>query len=324
LLVLVVAAIGFGVFRVATSSSSASGPGSSHSSTTVPHRPAETRLEATPALWQLAAPVSRAVALSDGRNVIVLGGLDGSQTSASGVFRIDPTTGASTAIGTLAFATHDAAGAVVGRQYFVFGGGEQVSVDSVQSVGSDGRAGIVAHLPQPRSDLAAAKIGATVYLVGGYDGTAATRDVLATSNGTTFRVVAQLPIGVRYPAVSAFGPRLYVFGGEWAGTESDAVQVIDTQTGRATVAGHLPTPLTQASAVSLGGSLYVVGGRSHGVPTAAILRFDPAKVRFSAAGSLPSPVANAAIVVIGKSAYLVGGEATAPVSGVVVLMRTAA
>jgi outer membrane protein assembly factor BamB len=324
LVILVVAAIALGVFRLTTSQSPTRGSASRHSSNTLPRRRPATHLEATPAVWQLAAPVSRAVALSDGRNMIVLGGLDASQTSASGVYRIDPTTGVSAAMGSLAFATHDAAGAVVGQRYFVFGGGEQVSVDTVQSVGSDGRAAIVAHLPQPRSDLAAARIGGTVYLVGGYDGTTATRDVLATSDGTTFRVVAQLPIGVRYPAVSAIGRRLYVFGGEWAGTESNAVQVVDSQTGRSSVAGHLPAPLTEASAVSLGGSVYVVGGRSRGAATAGILRFDPAKVRFSAAGSLPSPVANAAIVVIGQSAYLVGGEATAPVSGVVVLTRTAA
>lgn len=286
--------------------------------------PPVTHLDATPAVWQLAAPVSRAVALSDGHNVIILGGLDSSQSSASGVFRIDPSSGAAAPMGSLPFATHDAAGAVIQQRYFVFGGGEQQTVDTVQSVGPDGHAAVVAHLPQPRSDLASARIGSTVYLVGGYDGTAATRDVLATSDGTTFRVVGQLPIGVRYPAVSAVGARLYVFGGEWAGTESATVQVVDTQTGRSSVAGHLPAPRTAAAAVTLGGSVYVVGGRSGGVPTSSILRFDPTKIQFSAAGALPSPVANAAIVAVGNTAYLVGGEASAPVSGVVMLTQSTA
>ena len=49
-------------------------------------------------------------------------------------------------------------------------GGANDGVDAVQSVAPTGPATIVGHLPQPRSDLAAVKIGATVYLVGGYDG----------------------------------------------------------------------------------------------------------------------------------------------------------
>ena len=322
--ILVIAVVAVAVVGVTTSHSSAKRSASRGTPTTSPRNKPVTRLEATAAVWQLPAPVSREVVLSDGRDIVILGGLDEGQSSAAGVFRVDPTTGAIVSTGSLALATHDAAGAVIGQRYFVFGGGEQLSVDTVQSVGPDGRAGVVAHLPQPRSDLASARIGATVYLVGGYDGTAPTRDVLATSNGTTFRVVAQLPIGVRYPAVTAVGHRLYVFGGEWAGTESDAVQVIDTRTGRSSVAGHLPAPRTDAVAVTIGGSVYVVGGRSRGVATAGILRFEPNTMRFSAAGDLPSPVANGAIVTIGATAYLVGGETTGPVSGVVVISQTTA
>ena len=322
-LVLVIAgALAFGAVYLASGRSTPKRAVSKRSRSTGTEPAPLTRLEATPAVWQLPAPISRAVVVPDGRSMIVLGGLDGAQTSASGVVRVDAATGVSTTMGSLAFATHDAAGAVIGGKYFVFGGGEQVSVDTVQAVGSDGSAAIVGHLPQPRSDLSSVTIGSTVYLVGGYDGTTATREVLATTDGTTFRVVAQLPIGVRYAAVGAVGQTLYVFGGEWAGIESDAVQAIDTRTGRARIAGHLPAPLTEAVAVNFGGSLYVVGGRSRGVASAGILRFDPTTARFSRAGSLPSGVANAAIAVVGGSAYLVGGESTAPVSGVVVLTPT--
>ena len=55
----------------------------------------------------------------------------------------------------------------------MFGGGAQTTVDAVQSLPPTGSATIAGHLPQPRSDLAAIEVGATVYLVGGYDGTLA-------------------------------------------------------------------------------------------------------------------------------------------------------
>ena len=85
----------------------------------------------------------------------------------------------------------------------MFGGGAQHVSDVVQALQPDGPSTVVGHLPQPRADLAAVTIGSTVYLVGGYDGTNATRDVLATTDGVQFRTVAQLPVGVRYPAVAA-------------------------------------------------------------------------------------------------------------------------
>jgi hypothetical protein len=77
--------------------------------------------------------------------------------------------------------------------------------------------------------------------VGEYDGNAATRDILATTDGTTFRVDGQLPVAVRYAALSAVGHALYTFGGEWAGTESDAVQAFETHTGRASSSVTFPS-----------------------------------------------------------------------------------
>ena len=47
-------------------------------------------------------------------------------------------------------------------------------------------------LPQPRSDASAVVIGRTAYVVGGYDGTNADPHVLATTNGSTFRVGGSL------------------------------------------------------------------------------------------------------------------------------------
>ena len=282
------------------------------------------RLEAIQAPWLLPAPVSRAVALASGPDVLILGGLDASQSSSTGVFRLDPAGGALTPAGSLALPTHDATGATIDGHPVVFGGGAQTSVDAVQSVAAGGPATIAAHLPQPRSDLASVKIGNTVYLVGGYDGTTGTRDVLATTDGVHFRVVSTLPNPVRYPAVSALGNIVYVFGGEWAGTPTDTVQAIDVGTGTVRVVGRLPEPLTQAAAFKIRGTIFVAGGHTPNGPTANILRFDPKKATFAPAGSLPAPVADAAVATVGNTAYLIGGEAPAPSAGVVIVSETTA
>jgi len=282
------------------------------------------RLEAVEAPWLLPAPVSRATVVADGSGVLVTGGLEANQASSSGVFLLDPSTGLLTQTGSLAVPTHDAAGASIGGRAFVFGGGALTVSDSVQLLSPSGAATTAAHLPQPRADLASIKVGATVYLVGGYDGNASLRDVLATTDGVTFRVAARLPLGVRYPAVAAAGTVIYVFGGESAGSPTAAVEAIDVRSGRARLVGHLPEARAEASAFSIGGALFVAGGRTLSGFSSGILRFDPQRASFTPAGSLPAAVADAAVAVIGSHAYLIGGEGPAPIAGVVVVSETTA
>ena len=286
------------------------------------HGPGVVHLVATAAGWQLPSPTSRAVAFSDGTGIVLAGGLDGGQNTVPTVVRLDPSTGAATSAGSLSVPAHDAAGGTIGAQRFVFGGGAQHVSDVVQALQPNGASTVVGHLPQPRADLAAATIGSTVYLVGGYDGTNATRDVLATSDGVQFRTVAQLPNGVRYPAVAALGDNIFVFGGELAGSESSAVQEIDVRTGTARVIAQLPSPRTEAAAVTFGGSIYVLGGLAGGSASSDILHFDPRTAAFSFDGQLPAPVADTAPVTIGQNAYLVGGEAATISSGVIALHET--
>ncbi len=318
-----VAVIALVVARTSTSSHKSAGakPRATNAQKASTAPPTTTQLQSVAATWQLGAPLSRSVAFTAGADVLVAGGLAADQSTTSSVVRLDPATGSATNAGTLAQATHDAAGGVLANQQFVFGGGNQTVTDAVQVLHAGGPGAIVGRLPQPRADLAAVTIGATVYLVGGYDGNNATRDVLATTNGTQFRTVAQLPVGVRYPAVTAVGNVIYAFGGEWGGTESGAVQSIDVATGTARLVGQLPSPRTDAAAVTLGGSVYVVGGRAGGSASSDILRFDASRGQFSLEGQLPAPVANSAVAQVGGTVYLIGGEAAAISAGVAVLRQ---
>lgn len=309
----VVATSGSSHNRATTRSPSVAHPTGAHAST---------RISAVAAPWLLPAPVSRAIAIADGAGVLVMGGIDAGQSSSTGVYRLDPTVGSLSQTGTLALATHDAAGAAIGGHPFIFGGGAQTVVDAVQSVPSTGAASTTAHLPQRRADLAAVKIGITVYLVGGYDGTTATQDVLATTDGSRFTVVARLPVGVRYPAVVAAGNTIYVMGGEWAGTPSAAVQAINVRTHSARIVGRLPEPRSQAAAFSIAGKVYLAGGVTAKGRSSDILGFDAGHTAFAAAGSLPAPIADAAVAVVANRAYLIGGESSAPVSGVVIVSET--
>ena len=270
---------------------------------------------------RLPAPVSgeAVTSQSDGR-LLVIGGLDASAASASGIFRLDPRTLSLSPVGALAEPLHDAAAAPIARRVLVFGGGSTTTTDAVESLPPGGTGRVVGHLPEPRSDLSAVSVGARTYILGGYDGQSPVGSVLETSDGRRFATVAQLPTPVRYAAVAALGGTVYAFGGELAdGRDSDTVQAIDTRGQGARVVGRLPKPTSHASAVPLGGRIYVLGGRTGGTATSRILAFDPAGRTVSRAGRLPLAVTNAAAATSGARAYLIGGLGPAgrPLSSVI-------
>jgi len=168
-------------------------------------------------------------------------------------------------------------------------------------------------LPTARADAAAATIGGTAFVLGGYDGAALDAEVLATTDGLHYSKVARLRVAVRYPAVAALDGKIYVFGGQASnGQPVRLVQVVDPRSHHVALAGELPVPLSGAVAVDLGGTVYVAGGDSPAGPslrpTANIYAFDLKRHSFLHAGSLPVAVSNAGAAVLGQRAWIVGGE----------------
>ena len=296
--------------------------------------------------WHMAAPLSREVltAGSPGQ-LVVLGGLNASDTSTSDVYAVSTATGAAHRIGALPLAVHDAAVAVSGQRALVFGGGSAASVGTVQSfpLAGGGAATNVGNLPAPRSDAEAATIGATTYIVGGFDGARPDASVEATTDGRTYRTIATLPVPVRYAAVAALDGRIYAFGGEaitgpHAGAPVSVIQAVDPTRRTASIVGYLPEALAGAAAVTVDGELFVAGGESPaaakptpglgttrltGQPTSnagtegpsspvrtvsTIWAYDPASRRLLAAGRLQVPVSNAGVAADGSTAWIVGGE----------------
>ncbi len=274
--------------------------------------PVHQRLELLARRAPLALPsaVSGEAVVAQPDGVLLIGGLDSSDVSTSGVLELSSTTGRASPAGSLSQPRHDTAAAVLGEQVVVFAGGSASELDSVEAIRRGAAGSVLGHLPSTRSDLSALTVAGNAYLLGGYDGQAPTGVVLKTADGRRFSAVATLPVAFRYAAVAAVGTTIYAFGGELADeTDSDAIQELDTRTGRARLIGHLPRPLSHASAVVLGGQVYILGGRTGGVPTDRILSFDPATAAVGVAGHLPMPVTNAAATTVKGVGYLIGGLA---------------
>lgn len=263
--------------------------------------------------------MSRDVLLPDGHDLLILGGLDRASQSVPAVLRFDPASGTVTRAGTLPQPTHDAAGAVIHGTDMVFGGGVVTSTATVQSWRQGSGGHVTGRLPTARSDLSAVTVAGTTYLIGGYDGTRWSAAVLATTDGTRFRVAARLPVPVRYPAVASVGGRIIVVGGLGRSGEVRTIQEIDPATRQARILGHLPAPLAHAAALVLGGHLYIAGGQARGNASDHILAVDPSTGKVTPAGTLPMGIADAGAATIGSTGYLVGGTSRKSLRSVVVL-----
>ena len=280
-------------------------------------------LRVTALRWHLPVPLSREVALSAGGGLELVGGLTAGGDSTDAVLLLNPRTGVSRAWGRLTTAVHDAAGAVLGGQGFVFGGGNTNSVATVQRLRPGGVSVHSGVLPRLRSDLVVAGVNGSAYVLGGYDGTLLDSSVLKTTDGYTFVAVGSLPVPVRYPAIAVLDDVIWVFGGQAASGASSVIQRIDVNTGRSRVAGRLPSALTGAAALVLRGQVYLCGGLTPTGGTTAIRRFDPAGIRTTLVGHLPTALENSGSAVIADTGYLLGGEDPDTTSLVVQLRLTA-
>lgn len=284
--------------------------------------PRPLKLHVKSASIQLPAPVSGETVVPEGKSILVIGGLDGSDVSVASVLRLDPGSGRTSLAGSLSQPLHDAAAAALPGGVLVFGGGSAATIDEVERLVPGGSGEVVGRLPVAASDLTAVTVGGRAYVLGGYDGQETVGAILQTRDGAHLKVVGQLPVAVRYPAVVADGPTIYAFGGEESsGADSSAIQAFDTRTGRAMVVGHLAGTLAHASAIDLGGRIFILGGRLDGSTTDRILRFDPPHGTAVPVGHLPEAIQNAAATVLGGTGYLIGGltAGESPVASIVTL-----
>lgn len=255
----------------------------------------------------------QAQAVSLGGKVLVMGGLSKAKSSTNVVWSFDPATGTTTQTGSLVSTLNNGAVAAVGDAAFVFGGATPKGpIATIQSYEPDAKAATtVGNLPGPRTDAVAVVDDKTsaVYLVGGWDGTNPTNDVLMSTDGITFTPVVALAEPVRFPSVAIRDGVLWVFGGEWNDAASGSIQRIDLAKREAKVVAQMPAPISHAMGFTVDDTIFVAGGRVGGGRSNEIRRFDPETFTFSDAGKLTSNLSDAAVAVVGRNAYVLGGLA---------------
>jgi DNA-binding beta-propeller fold protein YncE len=190
---------------------------------------------------------------------------------------------------------------------------------------------VVGRLLQPASDVGAAVVSGTAYIVGGFTGSRWLDTILSWRPGQQPHVAARLPGPLRYAAVTAADGRLVIAGGSVpSGTASRTVLTYDPADRRVRKIAELPARTTHAAAAALRGTVYVIGGRGPevGTPMKRISAVDPLTGRVRDAGALTNALSDFAAVTMRGGILVVGGRGadgvTSAVEQLVPAAKTAA
>jgi hypothetical protein len=166
---------------------------------------------------------------------------------------------------------------------------------------------VVAHLPAPTHDAAAAPFDGTIGLFGG--GQAVSTETVVRIDPTTgaARAAGRLDEPLSDLGATRIGGRTYLVGGYTGSRYATAVLRLGAGTATTTVA-RLPVGLRYAGIAGLDGKIYVAGGLTPSGESRAVYAIDPAAGTVRLIGRLPAPVAHAPLVVLRGALYLIGGR----------------
>ena len=223
---------------------------------------------------QLPEPRSDTAAVAIGNTVYVIGGYDGTNADPHVLATTD---GRSfSVVGSLPVPVRYGAVAVLDRRIYVFGGeaaagssrGQATNV--IQMIDPATRSlTVVGHLPVALVGASVAEISGHLYLAGG---------TTSTASSPTGSPAASLAAAA--PGGSATAPGASSTPGGTART----VYAFDPRTGRALVAGSLPSPVAYAGVAVVGPRAWLVGGEVDGTPVSSVEMFTP-DTKFGTAGS---------------------------------------
>ena len=170
-------------------------------------------------------------------------------------------------------------------------------------------------MPRPTTEVAAAVLDNTIYVIGGYDeegeGVGMVEVYNVTSDSWT-KEISQLPLALHHTSAASYQGKIYVAGGytgDW--TASDRLFIYDPRTNEWTHGNPMPTPRGYPTANFVNGTLYVMGGDGGAANERALNAtesYDPLTNQWTTLTSMPTPRHHAASAVVDGKIYVIGGR----------------
>jgi N-acetylneuraminic acid mutarotase len=160
-----------------------------------------------------------------------------------------------------------------------------------------------AALPEARTEVAAATLGAEIAVVGGFlDNGSSSREVdLYSPASDSWRRGPDLPAGVNHAAAAVSRGTLYILGGYGATTSAFVL------TGRSWRTLRLPAPRAAAGAAAFHGTIYVVGGVGVHGNARTMLAYDARRGRWTTLPG-PTPRQHLAVTAARGRVYAIAGR----------------
>lgn len=179
-----------------------------------------------------------------------------------------------------------------------------------------------APMPTKRTEVAAATLDGTIYVVGGFEKPSlgnvmnfAITPSVEVYDPTTDRWIskAPLPVGLHHVGIGVAGGRLYVIGGYSKSGLSvwnpvATVYAYDPEADAWTERAPMPTARGALSVTEHGGKLYAIGGYDRKTNNAQVEVYDPARNTWTTVASLPTPRDHLASATIDGKIYAIGGR----------------
>jgi len=176
--------------------------------------------------------------------------------------------------------------------------------------------------PMKRTEVAAATVGAKIYVVGGFEQP-------SWGNVLNFAITpaveeydpavdrwstkASMPVGLHHVGIGVVGGRLYIIGGYkqsglsvWGPVAT--VYAYDPSTDAWSEGAPMPTARGALSVTVHDGKLYAIGGYEGRVNSAAVEAYDPVRNSWSARAPLPTPRDHLATTTAAGKLYAIGGR----------------
>jgi N-acetylneuraminic acid mutarotase len=170
-------------------------------------------------------------------------------------------------------------------------------------------------MPTPRTEVTAANIDESIYIIGGMDRNGDITDEVEMFNVTSNswdNDVSPLPIPLHHTVASTFKDKIYVIGGyagDWI--PSNQLFIYDPKINSWTEGSPMPTARGSPNANFVNGTLYVIGGDLHDHSLVQVESYDPQTDQWTGSHA-PMPTArhHAASAVVDGNIYVMGGRIT--------------
>jgi len=187
--------------------------------------------------------------------------------------------------------------------------------DTMRADGAAGAWRPLSDAPLHRTEVGAARVGNSIYVVGGFVPPSTTTATVERYDIRRDRWsgARSMPIAVNHPAVASHGGFLYVYGGYTDasfGPVTGALQRFDPRSRRWKLMPPSPTPRAAAALAARAGKLYAVGGADDdALKTLEV--YDVATRRWRSAPPMRTAREHIAAAITADGLYVFGGRSSA-------------